>query len=173
MHTCSSYFSHVAKQLAENDIESLAYDQESHGRSEGTLGNIRDLHEYVNCGIDYIIESKKHYREDLPIFILGQSMGGTVCVNIALKIPNMITGMILFAPALGVNPNLEPFLIKIMKVLACCCPCLPTKAGDLTTYSQNPDNLQWYLDNPEIYTGKLNARSGAAILRAFDKLAHQ
>ncbi|CAG9311099.1 unnamed protein product [Blepharisma stoltei] len=173
MHVSSFNFAYTASILYQNNFAVLAFDQESHGNSGGPRGNIRSVDEYVNCGIEYISKAREHYSEGTPVFIIGESMGGAICVNIALQIPNIVTGMILFAPALGINPDLEPWLVKIIRCLACCCPGLPTKPADISMLSRNPYVEQYQRENPVNYNGRLNARTGAALLRAFDELSPQ
>ncbi|CAG9311098.1 unnamed protein product [Blepharisma stoltei] len=170
IHVSSGIFSYLAKRLYELNIAVLAFDQECHGKSQGKLGIIYTIDEYINCGIKYIEKSIENYPKNTPIFILGESMGGTICMNIALEMQSMIKGMVLFAPALAASPSFSPFLIKLARCLGCLCPRMPTKSPDLKSLSRNPYNEGWYQENPEYYTGKTKARTGSALLKSFDKL---
>ena len=47
------------------------------------------------------VEITKERYPNLPIFLLGESMGGAISVILALKRPELYRGLILLAPALG------------------------------------------------------------------------
>ena len=69
----------------------------------------------------------KNIYQKIPVFILGESMGGAISVYLSLELPRTVNGMILLAPALGIAPDFEPFLRRLVKFIACCCPRLQLK----------------------------------------------
>ncbi|CAG9311053.1 unnamed protein product [Blepharisma stoltei] len=173
LHSATSSYSHFAKKFAEQEFAVFGFDQPGHGRSEGPKGNIRDFDDLVNNGIEFISKTKEHYPDETPAFIIGESMGGTICIDIALRIPTMINGMILLAPALGVNPDLAPFLVKLVRCFAWCWSGMPLKGTDPNLACSNPINAQWWEENPDTYFGRLNAGTGAALLRGFEEVQDQ
>jgi alpha-beta hydrolase superfamily lysophospholipase len=58
---------------------------------------------------DDIVKLTKLLREkypDIPLIVLGESLGCTFCVRLAGDYPEFVTGMILSAPAVKVNPDM-------------------------------------------------------------------
>lgn len=90
---CAKYHAHV-----------LAFDMPAHGLSDGQYVLMRDWHEFVGAA-EEIIESlalskcKALAASPLPLFLAGVSMGGGVCTTLALRRPDVYSGMILEAPS--------------------------------------------------------------------------
>jgi len=103
--SASSSYSHLARRFEQSNFAVFAFDQEGHGKSGGARGELRDINENINLGIEFIEKTRKQFDESLPVFIIGESMGGLTCVGISLRIPEVIRGMILLAPALGLTPK--------------------------------------------------------------------
>lgn len=174
MHCASSDATHIAKKYAEEGYAVMSFDQEGHGKSEGSKGNIISLQDYAVDSENFIIKSKSLYKDNLPIFLLGESMGGTMCIMVSLKRPDLIKGIILMAPAIGVNPDLEPTLQKIVRFFNfCCCGSLGLKELDQTLASRNSYYQGYFIDNPDFFHGKVNARTGTAMLNGLQNLHSQ
>lgn len=122
MHASAGVASHIALSLHQTNNAVFAFDQESHGKSEGPKGNIRDINEYIDCGIIFIQKTLELYQANTPIFIIGESMGGLICINISIRIPALIRGMILFAPAVGLAQTPSCFDKFLLGLALCCCP---------------------------------------------------
>ncbi|CCQ75346.1 alpha/beta hydrolase [Magnetospira sp. QH-2] len=94
----SSFFHTTAEALADQGILSMAYDQRGFGANEdvgywaGVAGYTRDMREAIAA-------ARQTYPE-LPLFVLGESMGGAVAL-VTLSAPNApaVDGVILSAPA--------------------------------------------------------------------------
>lgn len=93
---CAKYHAHV-----------LGFDMPSHGLSDGEYVLMQDWHEFVGAA-EEIIESlgktqcmalARDPSSPLPLFLAGVSMGGGVCATLALRRPEMYSGMILEAPS--------------------------------------------------------------------------
>ena len=173
MHCASSDVTHIAKRLHQEGFTVIAYDQEGHGKSEGPKGTIVSLEDYAGDAEKFILKAKRYYASATPVFLMGESMGGAICVMVSLKQPEIIKGICLFAPALGVDPNFEPFLQKIVRCLDLCCSGCRLKAMDQSTVSRNPHYPGYFTENPDFFTGKLNARTAAAMLNGLENLQLQ
>ena len=62
---------------------------------------IEDFNTFVNDTIREIEEIKKA-KPDMPLILMGHSMGGLISVMTALKRPDLLKGCILSAPFLKV-----------------------------------------------------------------------
>lgn len=86
--------------LVRNDYIVYAFDLRGHGKSSGKRGYIksweefrRDLHQFRT------IVMKGH--PDLPLYIVGHSMGGLITLDYALNYSEGISGIIAIAPAIS------------------------------------------------------------------------
>jgi acylglycerol lipase len=173
LHVASSDATHVAKRYYDEGYTVLAFDQEGHGKSDGIRGEVRSLEGAAKDCERFVIKSKSYYPEKLPVFLFGHSMGGAMCVLVSLQIPDLIRGIILVAPALGVNPNFEPFAAKVLRCLNFCgCGSCTIKPADLSLVSTNPYFVAFANDNPEFFQGKINARTAAAMLNGLENIQH-
>ena len=155
---------HIALKFFENGYAVIAMDQQCHGKSEGPKGTIVTLEDYAKDSELFLIKAQQEYPENTPIFILGHSMGGAVCAMVSLISPDLLKGMILLAPALGVNPEFEPFFRKLARCLNCCCGCLKVTKVDSSLSTRNPDYLKYFEENPDFFNGRFNIRTAVIIL---------
>ena len=173
MFSESNECSHVAKRFFEDGYAVLAIDQEGHGKSGGPRGDIKSLKNYAHDSEKFILSSKSSYPQGTPIFIMGLSMGGGICSLVSLLRPEIITGMVLFAPALGVSPDFEPTLQKIVRCLNVCCCCIRLKKFDHNLATTNKDFINYFQENPYSYSGKMNVRTAVAMLEGLGELEAQ
>jgi alpha-beta hydrolase superfamily lysophospholipase len=148
-----------------------------HGRSDGEpRGFANKLDHYVDDLEEYIdFISKKYYTDKgqtpPPLILMGQSMGGLLSLLTTLRLGNeRVAGIILTAPALGVDMSLE---LKIQKFFAPVINTLAPKARivdavDPSEMSRNKVAVQQYIDDPLTQTGKLVARTAIGMSGAFD-----
>jgi alpha-beta hydrolase superfamily lysophospholipase len=174
MHLSSNDASHIAYHFFNSGFAVAAFDQEGHGKSDGPRGTIISLDSFAGDCEKFILKTKSLYPVNTQIFVLGLSMGGALSVMMGLRIPDLIKGALLFGPALGVAPDFEPSLQRIVRFLNfCCCSGLRLKAIDQNLASRNPHYPQYFHENPEFFAGKLNARTGAAMLNGLQNLELQ
>ena len=169
MFSNSNEGSHIAKRFFEEGYAVLAIDQEGSGKSDGPHGDIATLQTFVHDSEKFILASKRLYPPDTPIFLMGISMGGTISVLLSLILPQILTGMVLFAPSLGVSPDLEPTLQKVVRCLNCCCGCVRITEFDQNLSTRNKDYHSYFRRNPYIYSGKMNVRTAVAMLDGLEE----
>lgn len=173
MHCASSDFTHIAAYFSKHSITTIAMDQEGHGHSGGEPGTIYSLDAYAQDCANFIQKAKTLYPSNMPFFLIGHSMGGALCVKASILIPEAVRGSILLAPALGVAPDFEPLLQKVVRCLNCCFSSIRLKALDQSLVSRNPHYPGYYAENPEFFSGKMNARTAVAMLNGFENLQLQ
>lgn len=109
--------------LANNGYVVIGYDQRGHGQTASTIDNIGYMSDTNNINIlvadlfEVIEFSKKKYN--LPIFLLGHSMGSFISLNYIQHYGNEINGVILSGSTInqGLVLNLGILLSKlIMKI---------------------------------------------------------
>lgn len=119
--------------------------------------------------------SKKNYEDKgqavPPLILLGQSLGGLLSLLTTLHLGNdRVAGIILTAPALGVNMSLD---LKVQKFFAPVINTLAPKARivdavDPWEMSRNKEAVQQYIDDPLTQTGKLIARTAIGMSNGFE-----
>jgi len=91
------FFVQVADQLISSNISTYALDLKHHGRSSGKRGDIEDFKELIHQ-VDEFIKFIKSKQKNIPIFLMGMSLGCTIAINYSVMFPNQLSGLILIAP---------------------------------------------------------------------------
>lgn len=166
---CARY-RHVVDFLNQNQYSVFGIDLRGHGKSEG-------LKAYVNSFDEYILDVhqwlKQFDQNHLPCFIYGHSMGGLVAALFLLKHPDFnpnFKGVLMTGPAFQPDQNLAPLLIKFSSVIGKYFPKLKTISLDPNFMSSDRIEVQKYIDDPLVYSGKWYARTGAELVRGMHKL---
>jgi len=123
---------HLGFEMAKEGFDVFALDHRGHGKSGGASGYFDDLDHLVYDAAYYVRKVQEIYG-DLPVFISGTSMGGAITINVSQRVS--CSGMILFAPALGMYEELNCCLGALLSCFACFFPraILPNiKAKPLT-----------------------------------------
>lgn len=122
MHYHSNSYAHYAKRFAQDNFIVIAFDQQFHGLSEGQRGEIISMFDFAEDTKNFIEKAHGNYPK-LPLFVLGESMGGFVAVVASMQLSETrLSGLILLSPALGVEPNYERCLRRLLRCFACTCP---------------------------------------------------
>ncbi len=146
-------------------IEVVRFDLRGHGRSEGERAFVRQFEYYVT-DLELIIN--KFSNPQLPIFILGQSMGGLVATRFLIdRGENFIGGLVLLSPLAGIdNKNYSPTLIRVSHFLGTYLPRLKTVKLKAEFLSRTPGVMEAYLNDGLIYNKGIKARLGLELLRS-------
>jgi len=157
--------------LVAQNCRVFAMDHHGMGQSEGSPRVYCERFEdYVD---DYLAFVEANWKEgDPPIFLVGHSLGGLIAIFLSVLLGDRAKGLILSAPACGVEMDIEK---KIQLFLSPVINCVAPKAKlvdavrsqDMT---RDQEELKAFLADPLISKGKLVARTGIKISGAFEKL---
>lgn len=156
-------YEHVAKHLTENGFVVYGLDYRGHGASEGPEAQIKHISDY-EPDLAQLITLAKSENPELPCFLFGHSMGGAIALGYALEQQNGLKGLLLSAPYLRNAAPVSPILVGIAKIIANIAPNLPTQAVDAAAISRDPEVVQAYKNDPMVYSGKVKAAMGNALL---------
>jgi alpha-beta hydrolase superfamily lysophospholipase len=113
----------------------MAADLRGHGRSEGRRGHIGS-YEHLMEDIELLLEETELASPGAPLFLFGQSMGGNLVINFALRRRPALAGVIASSPMLRTAfapPGWKTFLGKRLRGFL---PALPLgneiRADDLS-----------------------------------------
>jgi len=115
--------------------------------------------------IQYINEVSPNYPK-IPRFILGHSMGGTLAIQLGLKLPDEFRGFVLSGPAVGLPPDVGRVLFTAAKAMSILVPKFGVKVLDVKTLCSDPEVLKEYEQDKLIWHGKVKSRVGTELCYA-------
>ena len=142
----------LAEDLAKKGISLWILDLRGHGQSGGEKGHVESFDDYtddVRCVVDLALEGKP---ADTKFFLLGHSMGGLVAIGFALEHQDLIEGLVVSSPALGVAAPI-PAVKKVAAALAArILPRLGIKNElDPQHVSRDPEIVRQYIEDPLVH----------------------
>lgn len=145
-----------------------ALDHRGHGRSDGKRVFVRSYAEYMDdlARIRRLVEER---HPGLPLVVLGHSMGGNLAVGHVLDHQDGVRGLALSAPALVPGSDLSPLKLRAAKLIAKVAPGLPAERLPADAISRDPAVVSAYRNDPLVYTGKVTAGLGAALIDAMQR----
>ena len=167
----------TAEFLADNGWAVYACDLRAHGLSPNPpkAGRVHvDRFTDYFRDVEAITGLARGENPELPLFILGHSMGGLISIRYVLARPEGLAGAIISSPALGTHPAFKPpvFLRILVRVLSFLAPrVLVDSELDTDAISRDPDVVKAYREDPLI-SEKISARWYSEILKSM-KRAHQ
>lgn len=165
----SGRFKVIADHFTKHGYIMASNDDVGHGMSEGRRGYVKTFHHYVD-DIVQLAELKKKESPNLPIFLLGHSMGGLVAVITALFHPNVFNGIISSSAPLTVNKRIvTPSKYALVKISAKLLPYLVVAKFDNTRISKDPNVVKGITDDDLCYRGGMTAGWCYAI---YDAMIH-
>jgi len=148
-------------------ITVVAPDLRGNGRSSGQRGHIRawaDLREDLRA----LVGRTRRDAPGVPLFLLGNSLGGLVVLDYAMHYPEGVRGVVALAPPLGALGVPAP-LLALGRVFSRVCPRLSLRTGmDLTGLARDPSVVASVLADPLFHrrgTARLSTEVMATIAR--------
>jgi alpha-beta hydrolase superfamily lysophospholipase len=157
-------YDHVAQRLGAAGLIVAVPDHRGHGRSGGPRAGLK---RFADLTDDLHAVSEAVRPPELPVFVLGHSMGGTIALDYALQYQDELAGLVLSAAA--VQPGDQPrLLLEIAKVLGRVAPSMPTAKLESAAISRDPEVVRAYEADPMVFHGKVPAGLAGALLRRMD-----
>lgn len=147
----SSRYHHVAQIFTDHNYSVVAFDHFGHGKTSGKRGHNPNFEAVLESVKLVIAKAKKRFPKT-PIFLYGQSMGGNVVLNYALRRKTKLHGVIATSPFLKLAfepPAVKLFFGKIIQKIA---PSL-TMGNELIVdhLSRDQKEVQKYVDDPLVH----------------------
>ena len=112
------YYEGVAREAVDRGMLVFGHDHIGHGQSQGerVMGDCMD--KYVKPVLQHCRRIKEDHPQ-LPLFMIGHSMGGLIGVLAAIEDPELLTGMVLMGPLVEPDPGIAtPFKVWLSKCMA-------------------------------------------------------
>jgi acylglycerol lipase len=95
---CGRY-DYVVQKLNEFGYGVYRFDNRGHGRSGGKRGYLDDFHKFIDDA-DLFVDRAQEENPQLPVFMLGHSMGGFITAGYGCKYPGKLKGQIFSGPVI-------------------------------------------------------------------------
>lgn len=166
----SGRYAHVAGYLNAHGVSVYTYDQRGFGRSDGRRALVTSFDRLLDDLQRVIDRTRQRLPESLPLFLMGHSMGGALCALYAIERSQAFRGLILSSPAVEIDDDIAPILRKLAGVLGTLAPTLPTIRTADDAISRDPAVIAAAEADPLNYHGRVLAGTGAAFLRAAQRI---
>ena len=135
----SNFFDAPGRYLAEHGIHAYAYDQRGFGAT-ANVGLWAGTETY-RADLRTAVQLLRRQHPDLPLYVLGESMGGAVALTaLASDTPPKVDGIILAAPAVWARSTWPVYQRAALWVGAHLVPWLPVSGRGLNI--QPSDNIE-------------------------------
>lgn len=115
----SGRYEHVAQYLISRGYNVVTGDLPGWGRSPGLKGHIDSFQQYLDAVSAWLLMAHAKLPKDLPLFILGHSLGGLVATRFVQEYahPEEISGCILTSPCLKLKMDVPPWKASLAGIL--------------------------------------------------------
>ncbi len=164
----SGRYSNVVNHLTGQGFAVYSFDHRGHGRSCEKLGaHVNSWSEY-HKDVGEFLKLVRGKEADLPLFLMGHSMGGLIVLEYALDHPEGLKGVIASGPAVGAV-DAPPVLLFIGRVLSKITPSFSLKTGlNTEAISRDPLAVKAYQDDPMV-SSIASARWSVEFTKAIEK----
>ncbi len=153
----SSRYHHVAEHLTARGFAVYTLDHYGHGKSDGRQGYVERFSVYLD-GVGALLAKARDEHPELPLFLVGHSMGGLIAATFLLENQDAFRACVLSGPALKTDQAPPALLLALNRLLSKLIPTLPMIQLDATAVSRDPAVVEAYVSDPLIHHGKLSAR---------------
>ena len=123
----SGCYVELAKKFVGQSVGFLAFDLRGHGHSTGKRGHA-SLH-VIKDDLQTVVENMRQKFPDVPIVLLGHSMGGSIVLRYAIDKNVIVQGIIASSPWLKLAHPPSPQLVWLAKQAAHIVPWLTLRTG--------------------------------------------
>ncbi|MGO9308241.1 MAG: alpha/beta fold hydrolase [Spirochaetia bacterium] len=169
----SGMYLHVFHACAEAGFAVLAPDQRGRGRSVDGRWRRGDLHSMGRV-LEDLDELRARHREeltDLPLFVVGMSMGSIVAQMYAMRRQDSLAGIVLIGPPFGYQRGISRPLLAVSGLLAAAAPRLGVRPAPAIHHISRvrafQNELEW---DPWCYHGPVRARAARELIGALAEL---
>jgi alpha-beta hydrolase superfamily lysophospholipase len=157
----SGRYAHVLDHLAAGGAVVYAPDHLGHGRSEGERVLVDDVEDMV-ADLDQVRRTARDEHPDLPIVLLGHSMGGLLATRYAQRYPGVLAGLVITGPVIGGSPGLFGLLEY---------DPIPDVPIDPAILSRDPAVGEAYEQDPLVWHGPFKRATLEAFVASVDTIA--
>jgi len=159
----------------DRDLAVFALDHRGHGQSAGRRGHVSRFSDYLS-DLDALRGRVSERIRDLPLFLLGHSMGGLIATRYAELYGQGLDGLILSSAALRIEVNEPAIKLALGRLFSKLLPGVTMSNGlDPNHVSRDPEAVRAYVNDPLVHD-RVSARwftEFTAAIEAAQEQAHQ
>ncbi|MFY0601855.1 MAG: lysophospholipase [Cyclobacteriaceae bacterium] len=161
-------YEHIALHLTKMNVSTFAMDLRGHGLSKGKRGHAAS-YDLLMRDVEELIKTARETFNDLPIYLMGHSMGGNLVANFMINDTSKeISGFILSSPWLKLAFEPSKIKLKLGQIMTKIWPSYSENNGLEVNYlSKDPIEVKKYVDDPLVH-GMISAGLFSAISEASD-----
>jgi alpha-beta hydrolase superfamily lysophospholipase len=163
----SGLYHTLAAHFPPRGIAVYAFDLRGNGRSPGQRGYVGRWEEYRDDLAAFLGLVRRSERS-LPLFLLGNSLGGLIVLDYAIHCPEGLAGVVAAAAPLG-RLGVPPLLLALGRVMSRIFPRFSLQTGmDLSGLAREPSVVETVLADPLFHrrgTARLSTEVTGAIQR--------
>ena len=165
----SGRYMNVVNQLSPLGYVIYADDHRGHGKSDGKRNYVDYLDQYIEDE-KMMFDLIKNEHSNLPIFMLGHSMGSMIALLFTRKYEPLLRGLILSGTGTGAGEGTSKTLKWIVKALAKITPKKYINPGlKADKLSHDSEVVQAYENDPLVNADKITIRLGWELMKGFEK----
>ncbi|KAL4630684.1 monoglyceride lipase-like isoform X1 [Arapaima gigas] len=169
---CGRY-SPLANTLTPHGLLVFAHDHVGHGRSRGERMAVRDFQVFVRDSLQHVDLVRERFPR-LPLFLLGHSMGGAICILCACERPQEFAGVVLISPMVQLNPeSATPFKVFVAKLLNHLLPSLTLGSVESKWISRDKKEVELYDTDELNHHGGLSVAFGMQLMGAAQRIERE
>jgi len=161
----SGRYQNIINALEKESTAVYALDARGHGKTPGKRGHIDDFSSYAS-DLYELIKKARSENPQLPIFLLGHSMGGvivamaTIRPEVAKELKGLIVSSGAFRPVVNTAQAIKKTIGTVLSKLA---PAVTVDAGlDVNLISRDEAAVQAYKSDPLVH-GKISLKMGVEL----------
>ena len=148
----SGRYEHVAHYFSDHNVAVFAMDLRGHGLSKGKRGHAPSQ-EVLLRDIEELVKAAREMYNDLPLFIMGHSMGGNLVANFMIENKSKeISGFILSSPWFKLAFEPPKLKMQLGRLMSKIWPAFSEHNGlDISHISKDSEEVKKYKDDPLVH----------------------
>jgi alpha-beta hydrolase superfamily lysophospholipase len=165
----SGRYDRFAGYITDHGYAVAALDHPGHGQSEGTRVHVDQFDDYLDA-LEPFHRQVNNDFPDIPVFLLGHSLGGLISCRYLLQHQARFLGCVLSGPA--IMTELEPGLLQTwtIRLFSLVAPRAGVLQLDSSGVSRDLAEVERYRKDPLVYNGKMTARLVSELFKAMQDI---
>ncbi len=161
----SGRYNHVAQAFTESHLHVYALDHIGHGHSPGRRAFVASF-DSLSVGVRELRSHIASEHPDLPVVLIGHSMGGLIAARAALDAQPDYHALILTGPLLGVPIPPPVWQMWLLRTLSALFPMAKALEIDASSVSRDQAVVNDYVADPLVHHENIPART---VVSLFDE----
>jgi len=164
LHEHSGRYEHLVAFLTDNNFAVYGLDLPGHGKTPGIRSFVNSFNDFIEA-VEIYLDMIRSWQPDLPVFLMGHSMGGLIAAVFLIDHQDQLRGAVLSGSLVQVPEYVSDLTLKMGNILSVLLPKFGVVRIDAEGLSRDPAVVQAYIDDPLVFTGKSKVRISNEINR--------